>query len=100
MMHFPIVPRSYKFDFSLAGGAWLNNDIYLTHMFNTSSIVLPEIECFVNFAVCKGMKQINDTMLREQCVNFIQQEVLHAKSHLQYNAILKEYGFSHDEVVG
>jgi predicted metal-dependent hydrolase len=94
-----IIPRDLNFDFSLAATAWLNNDICLTHMFNTPSIVLPQIECFVNFAVYHCLDHINDITFREQCFNFIKQESRHAKTHMQYNSILRNANYFCDEVV-
>lgn len=94
-----IIPRDLKFNFSLAATAWLNNDVYLSQMFNAPSIVLPEIECFVNYAVYHALGHIKDKTLHEHCLNFIKQEARHAKTHIQYNSTLKDAGLSCDKVV-
>ena len=91
--------RDYHFDFSSAPFAWANNDIYLSHMFNAPSIVLPYVESFVNYAVHISMHKIQDESLRESYDHFIHQESNHAREHIKYNQSLMENGFSCDVLV-
>lgn len=87
-----IIPRDLRFDFSAAATTWLNQDFYLTQMFNTPSLVLPYIEGFVNFTVIQSLNQFENTSFHERCLNFIKQEALHAREHAKYNKVLHQQG--------
>ncbi|WP_172622840.1 metal-dependent hydrolase [Aquicella siphonis] len=99
MDKYEIVSRDLTFDFSGAARPWLNQDAYLTHMFNASSLFLPYVEGFVNYAVHNAMQSVEDKKLLADCRQFIQQETLHAREHVKYNGVLGFYGFSCSDIV-
>ncbi len=94
-----IYPRDLQFDFCNAARPWLNNDIYLTHMFNTPSIVLPYVEGLVNFSVKNLLHTVQDKDLHEHCLNFVKQETFHSREHVKYNKVLLKNGFTFDKVI-
>jgi uncharacterized protein len=95
-----IIPRDLNFDFSLAATKWLNEDVYLTQMFNAPSMVLPYVEGFVNFTVIHSLSKLKDVSLHARCLNFIKQEALHAREHVKYNKVLSKQGLVNNEVIG
>lgn len=96
---YSITPRDRTFNFSSAGTAWLNQDAYLTHMFNTSSLLLPYVEGLVNYAVYQVSDRIQQKELQIACSQFIKQESNHTREHLKYNQALRVHGYSHDAVL-
>lgn len=94
-----IIPRDLHFDFSLAATTWLNEDFYLTQMFNAPSIALPYIESFVNFTAVSCLGKFNDIPLHVRCLDFVRQESLHAREHVKYNKILSKQGLANQEVI-
>lgn len=83
--------KNSRFDFSAAKTTWLDQDVYLTHLFNAPSLVFPYVESFVNTAV--DNLEIEDGLLRQQCQQFIDEESSHAKEHVKYNQVLHESGY-------
>jgi predicted metal-dependent hydrolase len=88
-----------KFDFSQAATAWLDNDVYLTHLFNAPSLVFPHVEGFVNYAVYMSMQKMTDKMSCKKYQDFMDEETRHAKEHVRYNKILASHGFCSDAEV-
>ena len=93
-----IIPRDYHFDFSSMPNAWLNNNLYITHMFNGPSIGVPYMEGLVNFAVKQSLAKISDKQLFDDCLNFIKQETTHAREHINYNLQLNQLGYRADVI--
>lgn len=87
-------PRDLKFDFTQSPKHWIKQDICTTHMFNTPSLFLPYMEGFVTYAVRAVLDKIHDGKLRQDCLNFIKQEMCHAREHVNYNTMLKNHGYT------
>jgi uncharacterized protein len=83
-----------QFNFIDTPRDWLNNDLFLTHMFDAASIALPYIEGLVNFSVKNALGKIQDKKLYEACIRFIEQETSHSREHIKCNDMLKENGYS------
>ncbi len=85
--------RNSQFNFSNTPKNWLNNNLYISHMFDTSSIAIPYIEGLVNFSVKNVLDKIQDKQLYAACLKFIEQETSHAREHIKCNNRLNEHGY-------
>ncbi len=95
-MSHQITPRDYHFNFSSMPASWLDNNPYLTHMFNGPSIGVPYMEGLVNFAVKRCLDKITDKELLDDCLHFIKQETFHSREHIKYNQQLRKLGYHSD----
>lgn len=90
---YPITPRHLIFDFSEVSNHWLAKNPCATRMFDAASVILPYVEGLVRSCVMKGSRLVADTDLRKDCMSFVEQELWHAKQHLQYNRRLVGAGY-------
>lgn len=93
LLQYDISPRNKQFNFANTPKAWLNNNIYLSHMFDTSSIVIPYVEGLVNYSVKNSLNKIKDKQLYEACLKLIAQETYHAREHIKCNNVLNAHGY-------
>lgn len=82
--------RDIHFDFTQMPRFWLNGDVYVTHMFNASSVGFPAVEQFVIQAVKSYIDKIQLQELHTACLGLIKQEAMHSREHGQYNQRLIE----------
>ncbi|MER2491926.1 metal-dependent hydrolase [Catenovulum sediminis] len=70
---------------------WINNDPYMTVIFNALSIGLPVGERMFMIAIKEHLPKITNANLRQQCSIFINQEMNHATMHKAYNKAFCQY---------
>lgn len=76
-----IVARKPNFDFSKTPIHWINNDAFTTHVFNSLTVFIPEIEYWFCRLSNQTLAYVNDANLRADIKGFIAQEAAHANAH-------------------
>lgn len=86
-----ILPRDITFDVGeFLSSNWCGNDDFRTDFCNALSLSFPRGEKFFVDSVKPFLAKINDPKLKEEALNFIQQEYLHRREHERYNQALCE----------
>ena len=81
-----IKPRNRSHDIAAAlQGEWLNNDAFLTAVFNGMSITFPAGEKFFIDSVRHYRADVTDPVLQEHIRGFCGQEGFHRREHQIYN---------------
>ena len=90
----PILNRRVELDFDPAAvpAAWYGDDLHLTTLLTSLSLLFPEGERFFVEAVRRYKDRIDDPELREAVDAFIAQEAMHGKQHRAFNALLEARG--------
>jgi predicted metal-dependent hydrolase len=84
-----IKPRNRSHDIAAAlEGEWLDNNAFLTAVFNGMSISFPAGEKFFIDSVRHYRDQITDPVLKEHIKGFCGQEGFHRREHQRYNEAL------------
>lgn len=84
-----INPRNRSHDIAAAlGTEWLDNDPFLTAVFNGMSITFPAGEKFFIDSVRHFRDEVTDPTLREHIRGFCGQEGFHTREHQRYNEAL------------
>ena len=84
-----IKPRNRSHDIATAlQGEWLNNDAFLTAVFNGMSITFPAGEKFFIDSVRHYRADVTDPVLQEHIRGFCGQEGFHRREHQMYNETL------------
>jgi predicted metal-dependent hydrolase len=84
-----IKPRNRSHDIATAlQGEWLDNNAFLTAVFNGMSISFPAGEKFFIDSVRHYRDQITDPVLKEHIKGFCGQEGFHRREHQRYNEAL------------
>lgn len=84
-----IKPRNRSHDIAAAlHGEWLNNDPFMTAVFNGMSISFPVGEKFFIDSVRHYKDEVTDPVLKEHIKGFCGQEGFHRREHQQYNEAL------------
>lgn len=76
-----IVVRKPNFDFSKTPIHWIDNDAFTTHIFNSLTVFIPEIEHWFCRLSNQTLQYVNDANLRADIKGFIAQEAAHANAH-------------------
>lgn len=90
--------REMNFDFSDGGRYWNGDSVFLTVIFNSLSIMLPEGEGYMIKVARKIVPQIEEDDLRNDARGFIAQEATHSAQHALYNDQLREQGYPVDRM--
>lgn len=94
-----IIPRRLKLALSSATPKyWLANDPASTHLLNAMSITFPRGEQAFVDSVRHFKDRIVDPRLARDVRAFVTQEMHHSKSHLDFNAWLRELGLPVSEI--
>lgn len=94
-MNMAIMPVRRNLSFKLPKSRvhdWNGNGLHFTQFLNTLSIFFPAGERFFIDSVRKYRDQIQDPELKEAIRNFIGQEGLHSREHIEYNQALADAG--------
>ena len=84
-----IKPRNRSHDIATAlEGEWLDNNAFLTAVFNGMSISFPAGEKFFIDSVRHYRDQVTDPVLKEHIKGFCGQEGFHRRQHQRYNEAL------------
>lgn len=84
-----IKPRNRSHDLALAlEGEWLDNNAFLTAVFNGMSITFPAGEKFFIDSVRHHADEVTDPILKEHIRGFCGQEGFHRREHQRYNEVL------------
>ena len=89
-------PRKLDVDFTTVPRHWCAENAVATAISNGINILFPHGERFFVRSVKHYLDQIEDPHLREQVRAFFKQEGHHASAHDDFNAIMREQGFSID----
>jgi len=86
-----IEPRNPEFDLKAALATdWVNNDAFLTAVFNAMSLSFPVGERSFIDSVRHFEGRINDEKLLKEVKGFYRQEGIHSREHRKYNKMLCE----------
>lgn len=89
-------PRKLDVDFTNVPRHWCANNAAATAISNGINILFPHGERFFVRSVKHYLDQIEDPHLRDQVKAFFKQEGHHASAHDDFNAIMRDQGFSID----
>ena len=97
-----IKPRNRSHDIAAAlEGEWLDNNAFLTAVFNGMSITFPAGEKFFIDSVRHYADEVTDPALKEHIRGFCGQEGFHRREHQRYNETLcKVRGYDLDKLEG
>lgn len=88
---FPV--RRQDFGFDDVPRHWVDNDPFMTHMFNALSALFPDGERFFVASVRAVREKVEDPQLQKDISAFIGQEAMHAKEHGHFNEGAINQGF-------
>lgn len=91
MASFPV--RRQDFEFNEVPRHWVDNDPFMTAMFNALSSMFPNGERFFVDSVRGVRELVSDPVLQKEISAFIGQEAMHAKEHHAFNAGAIDQGF-------
>lgn len=94
-MNMAIMPVRRNLSFKLPKDKvhdWNANGLHFTQFLNTLSIFFPAGERFFIDSVRRYRYQIDDPELKEAVRNFIGQEGLHSREHIEYNQAMADAG--------
>lgn len=89
---FPV--RNMDFDFNAVSAHWVDNDPFMTHLFNALSSMFPDGERFFVDSVRAVRTLVADPQLQKDISAFIGQEAMHARQHAHFNAGAMAQGFN------
>lgn len=95
MTHITVRPRNFDFSEQI-DRYWCDNDIFKTHFFNSITLLFPDGERFMIWAMKHHFKQINEPKLKQEVLLFIGQEAQHAKQHERFWHNLHQQGYKFD----
>ena len=75
---------------------WMGGSVFKTHLLNTFTLMLPEMERYLIQVVNQGLKQAKTPECQEQGRSFIGQEAQHAKQHIRLWEALRQQGYQID----
>lgn len=75
---------------------WMGGSVFKTHLLNTFTLMLPEMERYLIQIVKQGLKQTKTLECQEQARSFIGQEAQHAKQHIRLWEALRQQGYQID----
>ena len=89
--------RRLNFDFSAnTERYWFKQSVFKTHLFNSITILIPEIEKYLILNVKKRINFIDNPQLKQQAQAFICQEGQHLHQHTKFWNILHASGYKFD----
>ncbi|MBW4606953.1 MAG: metal-dependent hydrolase [Hassallia sp. WJT32-NPBG1] len=89
--------RRLNFDFSAnTERYWFKQSVFKTHLFNSVTIFIPEIEKYLIINVKKRINFIDNPQLKQQAQAFICQEGQHLHQHTKFWNILHASGYKFD----
>lgn len=89
--------RPIHFDFpDQISRYWLGNSSYRTHLLNSLTLLLPDVERYINQTVKQQLPQIQASQLRREVRAFIAQEAQHANQHSKFWEHLRQQGYAID----
>nr|WP_290222250.1 metal-dependent hydrolase [Trichocoleus desertorum] len=72
---------------------WLGDSAYNTHLLNSLTLLLPDIEHYINHIIKQQLPHITDPQLRQQVRAFVAQESQHASQHTHFWKNLQQQGY-------
>jgi uncharacterized protein len=92
-----ITVRPKNFDFpEQIDRYWCGNNLFKTHFFNSITLLFPDGERFMLWAIKSKLQQINDPQLKQEMMSFIGQEAQHAQQHEKFWHNLRQQGYEFD----
>jgi len=89
--------RRLNFDFSAnTERYWFKQSVFKTHLFNSITIFIPEIEKYLILNVKKRINFLENPQLKQQAQAFICQEGQHLHQHTKFWNILHASGYKFD----
>ena len=78
---------------------WLGDSAYNTHLLNSLTLLLPDIERYINQTIKQQLPQLTNPQLRQQTRAFIAQEAQHASQHTHFWHNLRQQGYRFEKFV-
>ncbi|MBD1861660.1 MULTISPECIES: metal-dependent hydrolase [Trichocoleus] len=78
---------------------WLGDSAYNTHLLNSLTLLLPDIERYMNHIIKQQLPHITDSQLQPQVRAFVAQESQHASQHTHFWKNLQQQGYCFDGYV-
>lgn len=95
---FPV--RRQDFGFDNVPRHWVDNDPFMTHLFNALSALFPDGERYFVASVRAVREKVQDPQLQKDISAFIGQEAMHAKEHGHFNEGAINHGFDIKKLEG
>ncbi|MDH5654673.1 MAG: alpha/beta fold hydrolase [Spirochaetia bacterium] len=77
---------------------WNGNNVFISHFYNSMSLMFPEGEKFFIDGVNNYKGNIKDIEHLKQINNFIKQEAWHTRVHASYNSLLEKKGHNLEDL--
>lgn len=75
---------------------WHSGSIGISTFMNALSLLFPEGETFFIDSTRPFLKDVKDPKLKKELKNFMTQEAIHTREHIEYNKMLKREGLNPD----
>ena len=93
--------RQLNFDFSAnTERYWFNQSVFKTHLFNSFTLGIPDIEKYLIRNVKKRINLIDNPQLKQEAQAFISQEAQHLLQHTKFWDNLRSSGYKFDNYLG
>ena len=90
----PITVRPVKIEFSEeVNRYWLGNSPFKTHLFNSFTLLIPDIEKYIIQSIKRQLPEIKQPLLKQSAKAFIGQEVQHSLQHTKFWDNLYQQGY-------
>lgn len=76
-----ITPRKVAFDWSRTKPQWIEGEAFVSHLANSTHILLPIVEVWFCQVFKEALPHITDERVREDVIAFMRQEAIHGSAH-------------------
>lgn len=91
-----IKPRKVAFDWSKTSPQWIEGEAFVSHLTNSTHILLPIVEAWFCQVFKDALPDVTDDKLREDVIAFMRQEAIHGGAHRPLAEVFKEKGMNID----
>ena len=95
----PVVRTEFDFKLDQVPRFWMNNDPFLTRVFDALSLTFPDGERYFIQSVRLFRDKITDPDLEQRVAAFIRQEAQHGIAHEKMNQVMRKQGMPVDQFI-
>ncbi|PWR24610.1 metal-dependent hydrolase [Zavarzinia aquatilis] len=81
MTRHKITPRKVAFDWSKTRPQWIEGEAFISHLTNSTHILLPIVEVWFCQVFKEALPHVTDDKVREDVIAFMRQEAIHGAAH-------------------
>lgn len=87
-----IIPRKVAFDWSNTKPQWIEGEAFVSHLTNSTHILLPIVEVWFCQVFKEALPHVTDPQVKEDVIAFMRQEAIHGAAHKPLIEHFRQYG--------